>query len=890
MKLWLTILLLCVCCGLPAGAADMSQPARWQVEVQDAAGRPLPAATVTVNAQAAPLNASGQAAGKAGAPEPAADLVWTESLDVTLPGFLPYKRSFSFFPGARMERRVTLYPARTTRVSVRGPHGEVIAGVRVVVGYEANGLEYNSDNADATHYKIAPPGRTDAQGDFVFVHPPLPSGFTLSVGGSGRLFQHDYPDAARVTAALTPDEMAEVSPAHAMRLKLLTPEGVPAAGWRVGTDARVVNVWCMTGGLNGPWHYVYQTEAPLTVGAAGVVKFSQSEDHFVVFSPQGVPLLYPLHPATWPTGEHRVTLRLPAVRRIQAGVLRNPDGMPAANVPICVSEASTGGTLWEVRAGDAGPSCHTDAQGRYALPQYFGTSTMYEAQEGSRSSTNLAAADSAVLTDNSPPSKKPDDYKQVTLTVAGGQGQPLPEFTLSAEAEGSGYVSPLTDTVGTHLFVPRTARRVTVTTTAQDWKPLVRTLDLPGTDDQTFTLTVPRSLHLKPLAGVILAPDGSPVSGVSLNLLRVNSRPGYPNQDYAGFRTETDVQGRFTFAAAPDAGEIDLYRFGTDHQPNLPGWIDPPAITLDTRQITVRLKPVGSVRALLPAALNALRDTVYLKGKDYFNPLFSRTAHTLHWSALPPGVYTLETQNDLAPPVTVCTVTVRAGRETGVDLQNRATAFPAAYVPTITLVSVINSRDEETLKIGDIAPPVSGAIVTLWTSHPNRSGWDALPADLTDETGTVRLPQGLGQKVVAVAHIPGQQIGWDESTEGYPSNLLVSLSPVRTLAVHLPPLPLQGDKVPYDSRQIRLYPSYQWPPGVEGVFSVLGIPATGFGTDKTLSPHLSLVPDTQGTWLAEDLPVWDYRMEINMESDVTLSAYGPAVVNLSPEGKPPTSQ
>ena len=863
MKFWLMALLLCASSVLPAGAVDMSQPARWDVTVQDAAGRPLPAATVTVNAQAAPLNASGQAAGKAGAPEPAADLVWTESLDVTQPGFLPYKRSFSFFPGARMERRVTLYPARTTRVSVRGPHGEVIAGVRVVVGYEANGLEYNSDNADATHYKIAPPGRTDAQGDFVFVHPPLPSGFTLSVGGSGRLFQHDYPDAARVTAALTPDEMAEVSPAHAMRLKLLTPEGVPAAGWRVGTDARVVNVWCMTGGLNGPWHYVYQTEAPLTVGAAGVVKFSQSEDHFVVFSPQGVPLLYPLHPATWPTGEHRVTLRLPAVRRIQAGVLRNPDGMPAANVPICVSEASTGGTLWEVRAGDAGPSCHTDAQGRYALPQYFGTSTVYEAQEGSRSSTNLAAADSAVLTDNSPPSKKPDDYKQVTLTVAGGQGQPLPEFTLSAEAEGSGYVSPLTDTVGTHLFVPRTARRVTVTTTAQDWKPLVRTLDLPGTDDQTFTLTVPRSLHLKPLAGVILAPDGSPVSGVSLNLLRVNSRPGYPNQDYAGFRTETDVQGRFTFAAAPDAGEIDLYRFGTDHQPNLPGWIDPPAITPDTRQMTVRLKPVGSVRALLPAALNALRDTVYLKGKDYFNPLFSRTAHTLHWSALPPGTYTLETHNDLAPPVTVCAVTVRAGQETVVDLQSQAAAFPAAFVPAVVRFDVSGAVGE-----------LSGVTVTLWTKR-QRYGWDAaLPADLTDDSGSMWLPLGVGEFGVAVAHVPGQSIGWSSLTGAVGESSSFGMSPAKTLTVHLPALPLVDGKAPYDTRQVWVRPAGPLVDNGDAVFPVLG-----FGKADAAS-RFQLFQVERNTWRAEDLPPGTYHLDV--ESEVTLPETGPAGVDVGP--------
>ncbi len=855
MKFLLTALLLCTSCGLPAGAVDMSSPARWDVSVQDAAGRPLPSAAVTLDGQTVRLDAQGAGQAKAGRPASAPDISWTETLRVTLPGYLPDTTVYSSFPGARFQPHITLQKSRTTTIHLRDAQHRPLAGVVVWIGYGA-GSDFQI---------VERSQRTDAHGQIVWTHPPLPSGFSVVFPGHGPRTEL-LPDNPSVTVTLAAGQVPDVPHARPLRLRLLAPDGSPAVGWTVGSNARVVNVWATTGGLNGPMHYVYQTDTPLPVGAEGVVKFAQSENHFIVFSPQGVPLLYPLHPQTWPKGEHHVTLRLPPVRRVQAGQLRNPDGTPAANVPICVSEATTGGTLWQVRAGDAGPSYHTDAQGRYALPQYFGTSTEYEAQEGSRSSTDLAAADSAVLPAAAPPLKPEavkDAYKEVTLTVVGGQGQPLPEFSLSGNLEGGGYVSPLMDTVGTHLFVPRTARRVTVTAAAQDWRPLVQTLELTGTDDQRLTLTVPQSQHLKPLRGIILAPDGSPVSGVSLDLLGVNPNPASFNQNYAGFSTKTDEQGRFTFAAAPDAGEIKLYRFGTDDQPNLPGWTDPPAITPDTRQMTVRLKPVGSVRALLPATLNALRDTVYLKGKDYFNPLFSRTAHTLHWSAVPPGTYTLETQKDLAVPVTVCTVTVRAGRETVVDLRSRTTTFPAAYVPAVVRFDVNGTA-------GD----VSGVTVTLWTER-QRSGWDAaLPADLTDDSGSVWLPLGVGELGVAVAHLPGRRIGWHSLTGALQESSSFGMSPAKTLTVHLPALPLVDGKAPYDTRQVWVRPAGPLVDNGEAVFLVLG-----FGKADAAS-RFQVFQLEGNTWRAEDLPPGKYHLDV--ESDVTLPETGPAGVDISP--------
>jgi len=862
----LCLLLTCLVC--PAQAVDMTRPAHWQVTVQDAAGRALPDVSVTLNAQAVPLNAAGQAAGESRAPEPAADIFWNAPLHITKPGFLPYDGSFSFFPGARMERRVTLYPARTTRVSVRGPHGEVIAGVRVLLHYETNGMEYQSDNEGPTGFAVAPPGRTDAQGDFVFTHPPLDSGFLFLVGGFGRpRFSQSYPDAARVMATLTPEQMAAASPARPMRLKLLTPDGKPATGWRVGPDAHIVSRWAMTGGLNGPWHHLYQTEPPLTVGADGAAVFSQSEDHLIVFSPEGAPLLYPLHPATWPKGQHRVTLRLPAVRQMQSGQVRNPDGTPAANLTVSVQDAVTAGVLWDVRATAPAGTVRTDAEGRFAVPQYFGIHYTYTAKDATHYTYDLSTADGLVAHFSPVVSTlmKPADYKEVAVAVHDEQGRPLPKLTVSANASGGGFVSVYPDAAGLHLFVPNAVSGVTLETKEQNWKPLTKTLALPGTGDRHFTLTIPQALHLKPLTGVVLAPDGSPVSGASLSLLRVNPNPGVFNQDYAGFSTKTDAQGRFAFAAAPDAGEINLYRFGPDDQPNLPGWTDTPQITPLARDMTVRLQPVGSVLAHLPLSVTALPDRVYLQGKDYHSPHFDGAAHTLHWSALPPGKYVLSV-GDKGTDKPLQTVIVRPKLQTAIDLRSQAAAFPPTYVPTVISVNVHSSPD---------GTPVSGAVVTLWTDQMGKSDYDAaLPADLSDENGEVRLPLGIGQEGVAVAHVPGLFIGWDGITGAVGTSSSFGLSPAKTLAVHLPALTLTDGKVPYETRRVWVRPMDPQGSGGEAIFAVLG-----FGKANAAS-HFPLLPDMPGTWLAEDLPPGQYHLSV--EGEVTLPETGPAVVDVGP--------
>ncbi len=354
---------------VPAYAVDMTQPAQVTITVQDAAGHPLPQATVTLgdklHAVTLSLSKNGQAEAVRYAPPDTAagEITWTETLCVTLAGYLPDREIlYSFFPGARLEQKVTLQQSRVTRLHLRGPKGEPLAGVGVTLG----------GAMDFFAYRHEPTGYTDAQGNYVFTDAPVTSRVTLT----GDSFRKEYPNAPEITATLTDAEMPVK--AHPMRLTLLTPDGRLAAGWLVAPNAYVRSIYCWTGGLNGPPISVYGMGKAVKTDSAGAASFPQKEDHLVVISPQGAPFLYPVNPQTWPPGLHCVTLRLPPVRRTETGRIVFPDGRPAAGFPVSVAQAVTGGEQWQLDTEEPLGTLLTDADGRCALPQYFGTHYQYE--------------------------------------------------------------------------------------------------------------------------------------------------------------------------------------------------------------------------------------------------------------------------------------------------------------------------------------------------------------------------------------------------------------------------------------------------------------------------------------------------------------------------------
>jgi hypothetical protein len=849
----------------PAYALDMTQPASVRVTVQDAAGHPLPQAVVVIGKGKISRNAAGQYKFAARAPQPAPDIFWTAPLVVTLPGFLTQESDIRLFPGARIDLPITLYPPRTTRLHLRGPAGEAVSGVSVQINYET------IDSA----YHLPVSGNTNTQGDYVFTHPPLKSGFTLSVGSHSRNSDsQDYPDAPAVMVTLKPGELPPGFPPHPMQLTLLTSDGKPAADWQVAPQVN------FTGSSGAFSSIIFLSEFTNDYAASGLIRtdkngralIPQAEDHLVLFSPSGIPLLYPLHPQTWPKGLHRVTLSLPPVRRTQTGRLTYPNGTPAANFPIRVSRAVTGIETWQVQTDEPTGTILTDANGHYALPQYFGTHYEYEAMRQPWAAFDLTTDHAILETYPGMEPKLPSDYKQITLNFVDEQGKLLPEIAVCSDElyQGAAHVmssggNGVTDTRGVHLFLPKTINRAAITTQAHDWKPLTKTLTLPGMGDMAFTITVPQSLHLKPLTGILLDPAGQPIPGATMPLYRgIDPHSGNTNNDYLQFSTTTDAQGRFTFDAAPDSCEIDLYRFGPDDQPNLPGWTDPPRVTPQMRDIVIRLKPflTSTVRVLLPPSVTTAPKEVYLQSApakdelpDYMLPMFDPKAHTLLWNRILPGHYHLVTDDPTILPVTARidqTVTLTEGKETEIDLRDQASAFPQPPTPITIPISVA----------------VSGATVTLWTDQtPNER---KLPADLTDDNGMVWLPLGVGQNGVVVAHVAGRMIGAAELTgTGEGESFSFGMAPAQTLTVPLKPLPLVNGKPPYDTRQVSLRPAAMKPDEAQAIFLVLGLlnADTGCLGDGPI-PSAPLQKDPDGTWVAPDLPPGTYHVQT--EADVHL--------------------
>lgn len=852
---------------VPAYAVDMTAPASVQVTVQDKDGHPLPQATVTLGGENVVLDAAGKGRFETRSPQPAPDIFWTEHLVVTQAGFLPYETDIRLFPGAQFELPIALFVPQTTSVHLRGPNGEILAGISFEITYEAAGSQY------------APrvPGRTDAHGDFVFTHPPLKAGSSFSVSSPGwRFGSHDYSDAASVTVTLKADEMPPSFPPHPLHLTLLDAEGKPAAGWQVASHVSFT-------GSEGAFSSIisrsmltnyYTVSGLVLTDKDGVVSLPQAEDHLAVISPQGVPFLYPLHPQTWLDGLHSVTLRLPAMHRAQIGRVTLPDGKPAAGFPVTVARAVTGGQQWELILKEPVGTILTDTAGQCVLPQYFGTTYQYESRKPPLYAYDLATPDGSVLHSyGTPDALKPSEYKEVRLLFVDENGKPVPEFAADSVTafQGSRQVSSQgggvpTDRNGSHLFLPNAVDRVTIAAQAQNWNPLTKTLDLPGTGGKTFTLTVPQSLHFKPLSGVLLDPLARPLVNISVNLHKVNRYASDIN--YPEGSTMTDAQGRFAFAAAPDSSMINLYRPNSGDNDGLPGWIDPPRVTPQTRHLTLRLRPflASTVRVLLPPTVTTEPKEVYLESApakdelpDYLIPTFDPKTHTLLWNRIPPGTYTLTTASAKLPVAARISqpVMLKAQGETRIDLRDKAASFPQPPKPGTIDVYLTNDQGQ----------PLSGVAVTLWT---DQEVWERhFPADLTDNDGKARLPLGIGERGVLVAHVAGKLIGYAEVTGQQESSISIPMNAAQTLTVPLTPLPLVNGKPPYDSREVSLRPVQMKPDEAEAVFLVLGLlnADTGVLSDGPV-PTVSLHRDTNGNCVAEDLPPGTYHLETG--SDITL--------------------
>ncbi len=805
---WATAALLLGCvagAARPASAVELNEPARVRVRVLDAEGRPVPGATVSVSPSAGRgggkeekcvAGADGHAVLRLKRPRrtPVGDICWSMRMSVEAAGHPQHRDWLTLFPGARIEKAAVLRKLRKTLIRLRGPDGEPLAGVSFYVSYYGEGLYSWGDRA-----------RANRRGEYLFRHGPAVGGLSVSVGSSTRTFK----DAPTVTVKLSQAEVNELLPARRLRVKLLDSDGRPAAGWFVarGAEARIAG-----GPIGGPMTEYFSARELVRLGPEGELEIERAGEHLAAVSPRGVPFVYPLAPRTWPEGVRRVTVRIPPVRRTLEGRARYENGKPGADLPITVSQVQFNGRLywlklggdlagwdpgtplWRAKSSEGTPvrPFRTGKDGRCRLPLYFGARVGYSLQSppGFRSQS-ISWKPATVLE----PTEKggPAQLKRLILVFRDERGNPVPEMkaeSCSAYAGGKrkdpALVWGLTDARGCHLFLDAGADRLEFCARAPGWKELKRSLKLAGRGDSSLKVAVPAALRQKPLAGRVLDPAGRPVPRVSLNLYLKEAS----GRRFLGLNTKTDAAGRFSFPAAPDRCFISMYRFAEDGDTStLPGWTaQPPAITAEKRNLTVRLEPCGSVRVLLPKGSAGPAKKLFLveaedagkrRGGNAWSTChlrFDPETRSLRGPHVRPGTYKLrsylrETGYDLSG-ISRVRVSVEAGREAVIDLSG-SKGYPPRALPRawIELAAVHKGK------------PVSGAVVRVST----RVGGAELTvaADLPDRSGRVRFRAAPGRSYLAVARAHGRLVGWKAFTAKAGRNVTLNLVPTGTLVVRL---------------------------------------------------------------------------------------------------------
>ncbi|MCY3018566.1 MAG: hypothetical protein NTW87_05990 [Planctomycetota bacterium] len=705
-----------------AGAVEWTKAATVRVNVSGEEGRSVAGARISLKPpegasapDAKTTDARGDATFELIHPDWDAnlDIAWNVGVRVEADGFLPLNADWQLFPGAEKAERLVLESGQTTRFRVRNTQGVPLPGVS---------LRFHS----ATKQNLGRMdfGETDGQGVCVFVHPQLSARASVYVGTVEERFS---PEATEVTVVVPPDKMPPGYPLRDLTVRVLDPNGRPAAGWFVaGRVARGVSTSSTHSTIQ---YHCYSAWDVSALGADGVIVARHVGEHLAVISPQGVPFLYPLSPRNWPEGERRVTIRIPPVRRTHSGQLVTGAGAPVAGFPLRVQNVQSGGQHWGVSYYQTTPGASTpgwwgfgsgapmqvgtwttDADGRYQIPIYFGM--LYSVYGGTRGfyTSDLASETVATLRKSADDKRK---YKQVMFRFKDEKGA-LVSFN---SCSYSGYAGQkqltssggglLSDTRGCHLFVGDKTDRIEFKARSHEWKEFSRTFNLDAAGDQQFEVTLPEDLRLPPLKGRVLDPAGKPVEDVSIGLYRPRERGARKtDREYLGYNATTDAEGRFSFPAAPDECLVNMYRYAPDgNTSSLPGWCEPPAVTPKDRDITVRLQPCGSVRVLLPDTFPRDQRLYVANARDTEAMGYSlvHDAAARAWVApyVQPGHFTLTSYGSTLD--LVATVDMKAGEETVVDLRERK--FAAA----------VEAEAWHELIVTSAGQPASGAIVTLYT-------------------------------------------------------------------------------------------------------------------------------------------------------------------------------
>lgn len=890
-------------------AFDAKAPARMQVIVLDEQGKPVSEAIVQLRATGIDdaeresvrqtTNQKGEAELKMIPPREATSDSpdWAVGLHVHCDGYLPHRQTLYLFPAAQMEKQIRLSRARTTLIRLRGPTGMPLPLVPLSLSYARLG------------YHHLEPVRADERGEFSFEHGELHSGFEISVGGLHRTGLAG----AEVTLMLNEEELESLLPPHRVEGRVVTADGQAAVGWFI---AHGVASQGSSGALpGGPWQIHYGARKLTKLGADGSFSFDQNDEVLVVVSPQGVPFLYPLNGRSWQDETRHLTVRVSPVRRVHRGQLLYPDGRPAAQKKLSAQSVQSFGTFWsfgvrdpsgesywpispaKAEDGTAIGSLSSDGHGRYELPVYFGAMISYRANLLNNYWHDDLTTGTAISLKKHPT----DDLtrqKRVILVFTDEQGVRIPDLAVAAHStyttnrqvmSTSGGLQRL-DTQGCHLFVPANVDRIDFFAASSNWNQFTQSVSVASLRDQIIKLPVAERLRRKPLGGTLLDPDGQPVAGATIapylkrDGFGVSGVSGHEKY-FLGLSVKTDALGRFHYDAAPDECQLSMYRFSEGgNTRSLPGWIDPPVVTRDQRELTIRLQRSGSLRVRLPGGTGKLPEHLSL---DRLEDATDQTGYlvcdepkskTLFAPFVQPGQYRLTNYDPKWLNVfTNSPITVRAGEETVVDLTAAKHLLPAPSTRLWT--ELVVEQDDQAVR---------GAMVKFLAIGSD-SPWEQPQSDLTDNRGRVRFLAKAGERFTAVARVPGQLIGWKSFTVSKSPDLKISMTRTKTLVVRLKSDTTAPASGRIDSPQAWIHLTDVAPDVAKAIFRTLGLEPRHPGAQGSESWG-QLVVDAQPTRIAEDLPLGTTckvsirdGLKILREKQVTVAADKQAVLEISLE-------
>jgi hypothetical protein len=739
-----------------AHAFDPAAPAQLNVLVRDDDGKPLSGVDVTSSGPRdiygqrptshAVTDAAGVAIFEVARPQTLREPTWDAEVELSKPGHIGQSQHIRFFPGAVIDREWTLHEECKTLIRFRGPNDEPIAGAQFHLAADE-------------FLDLSP--RSDARGEYLCVHPPWPDGFGVGFGWDDMRHCADEPDVTlRYAASALPRALSP----RQIDLRVLSDDGRPAAGWFLISDA----VHAGAGGIGNsePTEFFHCGHLH-HLGDQAATKFLLANDLLFVVSPGGAPFRFRLNPAAWPErGDevHRLTLTIPPVRERHAGRLAWQDGEPIGNVPLVVEQTDQTNLNWYDPAGNRRFNYHavwhaaaddgahvvplrTDAAGRYELPFYFGGQSEFRLATYGYWAQGLGSQPQVVLKRSA---IRPDDYREITIVFRDEKGHRIDNVEIASfrayhdikEVASHGSGGATVDRRGHHLFVPVVVDQLKLETKSAFWEPHMENLDVPPQDTQ-FEIVLPDSTRRKVLSGVVLGPDGQPVPGVTLRKLNPPAWRRVRGTPYAHGQATTDSLGRFSFDKMPEQdeavdGHLAVSRRGNDDiDYALPGWTDEVPFSVDSGDLTIRLKPGGTVRVFLPpddrdsfqvsiGGLSPLEGPMSYHRLHYDSATQSMLARDVR-----PGRYQLwvrqrnrqepaaEEHSAERPPVDVA-----AGSETLIDLRPEKFPEPAPR-PNLSIA----------VSIEQDGMPVKGAQVFVYSlSHFDKR----LAADLSNARADVR--------------------------------------------------------------------------------------------------------------------------------------------------------